>query len=297
MSGPENRRPPDDHELDEFLAGGGPHRARYRAASTEQAPAALDAAVLAQARAAVTPPALRRRAARRWRLPLSIAATLLLSVGLVSRVQREAPPPAIVAQAKSAPGEAAGLRASAPDTLAAAPAPPARAEAPRSEKRIVVAPQAARPREALPPPPPPPPPATAEAEAEAEAQGAALAQARAGQSERRRAEAAQARAAAPMPPAAQVPAPPSGFAAGHYRSAQDFELQLSDDGRFRLAAPPGASPPPVLTGRRRREGDAEWLLPDDAADASCRYSLRREGDALDLQSSCGSAWAGRYWPR
>lgn len=92
MSGPESL-PPDDHELADFLGGRGPHRARYRLASQEQSPAAVDATVLAQARAAVEAHTAPRRVRNRasWRLPLSLAATLVLGVGLSTRVLRETP--------------------------------------------------------------------------------------------------------------------------------------------------------------------------------------------------------------
>lgn len=121
MSGPEHL-PPDDHELEDFLAGRGPHRARYRAASPEQAPATLDAAVLAQARAAVAvaPSASVLRGPSRWRLPLSLAATLVLGLGLVSRVQREALVPPSAPQAPAAAVDAF--------TAADAPAPAAKQE-------------------------------------------------------------------------------------------------------------------------------------------------------------------------
>lgn len=98
MSGPEHRRT-DDQELEDFLAGQGPHHARYRAASSERPPTALDAQVLAQARAALPP---RSDRLQRWRLPLSLAATLLLGIGLVSRVQREPLPPVVAPAAESA---------------------------------------------------------------------------------------------------------------------------------------------------------------------------------------------------
>ncbi|MDP3859575.1 MAG: hypothetical protein Q8Q73_17600 [Stagnimonas sp.] len=117
MSGPEHL-PPDDHELEAFLAGRGPHRARYSAASQEQAPAALDAAVLAQAGAAVAAaPTVRvERKPPRWRLPLSLAATLVLGLGLVSRVQRESalPPAPRAPAAEAAAVAAADAPASAP---------------------------------------------------------------------------------------------------------------------------------------------------------------------------------------
>ncbi|ROH89567.1 hypothetical protein ED208_10590 [Stagnimonas aquatica] len=128
MSGPEHL-PPDDRELEEFLAGQGPQLARYRAASREQPPPALDAQVLAQARAAL--PA-RRGVLQGWRLPLSLAATLVLGFGLLSRVQREPLPPAVLPAQQADGAEAAMLAsgsAAAPlaEQQAAATARPAEA--------------------------------------------------------------------------------------------------------------------------------------------------------------------------
>lgn len=110
MSGPEHL-PPDDRELEEFLAGQGPQLARYRAASRECPPLALDARVLAQARAALPP---RRGVRQAWRLPLSLAATLVLGFGLVSRVQREPQPPPAAAPAPQADAVGPALLASGP---------------------------------------------------------------------------------------------------------------------------------------------------------------------------------------
>jgi len=107
--------------------------AAYRALGAEGPPAALDAAILAAAR--------RRRA--RWAVPVSLAAVVVLGLGVVLRVQREAPrvaePVAVAPQVLKAPAaerkaagsvarEAAGPAAQARDE---APLPPAaRAPAP-----------------------------------------------------------------------------------------------------------------------------------------------------------------------
>lgn len=114
MSGPE-QLPPDDHELEDFIAGRGPHAARYRAAATERAPPALDALVMAQA-LALPPP--RRAALQRWRLPLSLVATLVLGIGLVTRLQRE-PPPVATGVAEPAAPAAVLTEASAEQELRA----------------------------------------------------------------------------------------------------------------------------------------------------------------------------------
>lgn len=59
----------------------------YRALAKEEPPAALDAAILAAARRAVARPSL----ARRWAVPVSLAATLVLVVGVTLEMQREQP--------------------------------------------------------------------------------------------------------------------------------------------------------------------------------------------------------------
>ena len=60
----------------------------YRDAATESPPPALDARILAAAERAVQSPAP-RRFARRWAVPLSVAATVMLSVGVVLRIVHE----------------------------------------------------------------------------------------------------------------------------------------------------------------------------------------------------------------
>lgn len=71
-----------------------PHvSAGYRALGRESPPAALDAAILAASRRAVGAGPQRAGAsrARRWALPVSIAAVVVLSVSLVVRIQLERP--------------------------------------------------------------------------------------------------------------------------------------------------------------------------------------------------------------
>ena len=68
-------------------------RARYRALATEEPSAALDDAIRAAARRAVAsaPGAKRRSPAQRWAVPVSLAAVLFLSFGVVMHMQQEAP--------------------------------------------------------------------------------------------------------------------------------------------------------------------------------------------------------------
>ncbi len=120
--------PDDDRELDDFLAGRSELSRLYRDdAANVRAPAALDAAVLAAAQtaAAVTGKPMTRRW-RRWRLPLSLAASMLVGIGVL-REARQLPAPLpqsadalAVAAAVAPPVEPAPAPALAP---APAPAP------------------------------------------------------------------------------------------------------------------------------------------------------------------------------
>lgn len=69
---------PDDRGVERYLKGGSALSRRYREASRETAPADLDRAVLALARAA----ARDKRGATRWFAPLALAASALLGVNL-----------------------------------------------------------------------------------------------------------------------------------------------------------------------------------------------------------------------
>lgn len=114
--------------------------ARYRALAREEPGADLDAAILAASRRALGRPSFTRR----WGAPLSIAAVLVLAVGVSLRMQVESPgveyaepmkqaaPPA--AQTAPAPG-AAVREPTAPATLAPAAPEHSRAEAPAKPQR------------------------------------------------------------------------------------------------------------------------------------------------------------------
>lgn len=117
--------PDDDRELDDFLAGRSELSRLYRDdAASVRAPAALDAAVLAAAQASatftVTGKATTRRW-RRWRIPLSLAASMLIGIGVL-REARELPAP--LPQSADAPVVAAAV---AP-AVEPATAPPAEAK-------------------------------------------------------------------------------------------------------------------------------------------------------------------------
>ncbi|HSN20479.1 MAG TPA: hypothetical protein VLS49_07375, partial [Usitatibacter sp.] len=59
----------------------------YRSLAREEPPRALDEAILAAARRAVARPSL----ARRWGIPASIAAMLVIAIGVTLEMQHEKP--------------------------------------------------------------------------------------------------------------------------------------------------------------------------------------------------------------
>lgn len=89
MSEPDND---DDRDLATFLAGRSPVSEVWRAAGEgDQPSAALDAAILAAAAAAVRPKAAPVPGSRhrRWRLPVGLAASLLVGIGVLREVERD----------------------------------------------------------------------------------------------------------------------------------------------------------------------------------------------------------------
>jgi hypothetical protein len=99
--------------------------AAYRALGSEEPPGALDQAILAAA----------RRRASRWGVPLSIAAVLVLAVGVTLRVQQEKPgvePVALAPQVMETPRPMAAPRAALEREVAKSGARSSAAEAPRS---------------------------------------------------------------------------------------------------------------------------------------------------------------------
>ena len=90
---------PIDRALEEYLKNDSELSRAYKEAAGEKPPAALDAAILQEARHAVDHGGRVARSpfARTWLVPASLAAVLLLTVGLVTFVSREsgeAPSPA-----------------------------------------------------------------------------------------------------------------------------------------------------------------------------------------------------------
>ena len=99
-------------------------RQRYRELGREEPPAALDAAIVASARRAVEAP----RARRQWAMPVSLAAVLVLAVGVTLRMQQEQPgvETAVPLNEYSAPPAAETAPAATPTQ----PAPPTSSTAP-----------------------------------------------------------------------------------------------------------------------------------------------------------------------
>ncbi len=100
----------DDRDLD----ASGPLAQRYRALGAEEPPRALDAAILAAARRSVRP------WTKRWAVPLSLAAVVVLSVAVTLRIQYEQPD--TDAPAPPAKEIAAAVKESAPTQKETVPA-------------------------------------------------------------------------------------------------------------------------------------------------------------------------------
>lgn len=133
-------RKKDDRLLDDYLRGDSPLSRAYRETGREEPPAHLDAAILAQAKAAVGA----RRRKPRWFMPLSLAATVVLSVGVVLLMSREGVTPVPMETPLPTPG-APALKPTAPAVIEKAPIVTPKVtvtpkEAPRFEPREVVIP-------------------------------------------------------------------------------------------------------------------------------------------------------------
>lgn len=213
----------DDREFDAFLRGEDDLSSLLRQAPQPEVPPALDARILAQARAALAEPAHAGKEAAndpapapwrvRMRVPLGLAATVVIGVSLSLRWTgwQEGTPVVLVsdsdpvAPAAAPPPPAAAARPEAPVETApppgqdapAAAAPPVRA---RAAPRPAPAPVAAAPAEEAVFPPPPPPPAPAPMAAPAPAPMAAPAPA---------APSVYYRSAPPAPPAPPPPPAPA----------------------------------------------------------------------------------------
>ena len=119
--------------------------------------AALDARILAAAHAAAQTPPMTRARMSRWTLPLGLAASLCLAVGLAWRIQLEAPaqqaaqrshpaPPAVAtAPASAEQGSDAASQAKAAPPAAATTPPPAAAKPAAGPRPTVPSPRAVMP--------------------------------------------------------------------------------------------------------------------------------------------------------
>jgi hypothetical protein len=127
-----------DPLLDDYLAGNSELSRRYREAATESSPAGLDEQILRAARRELRP------RPRRWMLPLSMAAAVLLSMSVILRLPQEsiapeppqqsaAAPTMAALPATDAPAASAQQKAAAPPRLAPAASASAPASAPTAE--------------------------------------------------------------------------------------------------------------------------------------------------------------------
>ena len=128
--------------------------AAYRSLAREEPPASLDAAILAASRNALVKPS----ASRRWAAPVSIAAVLVLALGVTLRMQQEQPgiespdmdavrreappPPAMKPQvAEERPAEREAPKVAVPQRAVPqhdAPKPAVQQAAPVPEKKVAV---------------------------------------------------------------------------------------------------------------------------------------------------------------
>ncbi len=116
------KRTPDERDV---LPGEPEMHRLYRDSARELPPPALDAQILAAARRAVETPSAYQRFIKRWTVPLSVAAVVMLTVGVVLRLthegaleettMRSAPPAAPTASPEpTARGEVAPLAPASP---------------------------------------------------------------------------------------------------------------------------------------------------------------------------------------
>ncbi len=106
----------DDKRLEEYLRGESPLTRAYRETGREEPPASLDARILAEARGGKAAP---RGGKPRWLMPLSLAATVVLSVGIVLFMARQGatPVPMETAPVETTPVPAAKPSAPAPKVV------------------------------------------------------------------------------------------------------------------------------------------------------------------------------------
>ena len=233
---------------------------QYRAASTEQPGAAADATILALAHAAVAAPAQGHAAGgtaandaswtRRWRAPLALAASVVLTFGIVTRINLE-PPDGAQSRAGRA-GESAPAAAPVPSTSLPAESSPAAAPASSSA------------------PPPAPSPAAPAAEA-------------------KRADTMTAprdrKQDAPAQPLAERAARRESPAADESRSLAKTEGALDN-----LRAPAATAPPAPAAPAVSAPAPAQAIAPPArVADIASEASARAAGGAVSTQGTAAPA--------
>ena len=258
---------------------------RYRDLGAEEPPRALDEAILASARRAIAP-----RSAQRWAMPVSIAAVLVLAVGVTLRMQQEqpgiemsapneysvpapsaesAPPPPAKPPADKAPGAAAPA-ATAPEEARQRPMQDSRRDAQVEQERPPAAKKLAK--DAMPEKPSSPAPSMQAKPDESSAGKITVDEAARAQPAPRTEPKAFADAAAP-PPAGNVAAPAPG-AAVRDNVATPAAGALA---RESVATAPAAAP--ALRAKREAQGIAAAPAKETAIERELERiaRLRREG--------------------
>jgi outer membrane biosynthesis protein TonB len=213
--------------------------AGYRRLGAETPPEALDAAILAASKRAVgAGPRRAGRPLRRWALPVSIAAVVVLTMSLVVRIQLERPDLETATPVPVTPQVLEGKTRQRAD----------KKETERLEKRAVESAAQAKPKVSAPAPAPAAPASAERDQAAREASSPPVAQ-----------KPAAAGRFVPEPPASGAPAPAESTAPANLGAASALAPAAVEDRAQRLAAPAGKaeeSPRAWLERivRLRREG-------------------------------------------
>ena len=258
-------------------------RKRYRDLGAEEPPAALDKAILSAAQRAVAP----RSASQRWAIPVSLAAVLVLAVGVTLRMQQETP-----GIETTAPASEYSLPSSSGEAL---PSPPVATQEAAETPAAKTAPtrRAASPAEPAPSPNSPasrpdaaatPSPATVEKKAAAERR---LEAPIAKPQPKAFADTANQAAVAPAP-AAERFAGQSGAAAPRAQPmAPPTKIEAATEASGRVAGsaipqptPPAAAAPAAPVAQARAKRDTQGASVDDLAKESAKGPLERELDRI-----------------
>lgn len=290
------RQPPDDRELEDFIAGRHPVGRAYRDVShDETAPPELDAAILSAAREAVRTPVVRRP---RWIQPVALAATLVLGLSVLMNVWRDPQTrEKVVPAAESAPSapqpvteESTVETQRAPSSTAAAAAKPALSDQLKQQQNFNLSGMgdAAPARDAAPPPPP--------------ASGSAVErdQPKASRFEMHKSLPDRALAPSMAPPAASAPGPASAPAEAEPEAKRESEArERGDDAQRQRSVPEampaepvqdstdqlgasGAAPDPRSVGQWMAQIRAEIERGDESAARDLLRDFRREHPDVEL---------------